>query len=365
MKLGHQVLVFPAWRDNPFLNLLELNARAAGYQFLRSTSYSGLIEQIARLLPNDIVHVHWTTPIVQAAGSEDEAVERVAEFERILTEAKSRGVRVIWTLHNRLPHELAYREAEIALYRVLESASDAVHVMSPQSAEVVADVVRLSPEKTRVIAHPSYAGVYDSGITRAQARNSFALEDSDVGVLFLGQIRPYKGVDALVAGAGLARRDDGRELALMLAGAVKDVPLEEFLATLRPDLKRVTEFGFVPDGDLARWFTAADIAVFPYRAILNSGSLHLAATFHVPVLLPGESHLREQFAGQPWIAYFDIDRPAESIAELLSDADLFAGVTDADFDAFTREISPWRVARMYRELLDEVSGGALTASLAS
>ncbi|MGW9112801.1 glycosyltransferase [Microbacterium sp. NPDC055683] len=357
MRSAAQVLVFPAWRDNPFLNLLELAARTSGYRFLGATTYDSLLRQLRRLEPGDVFHLHWTSPLLQEAESEEDARERL---ERLVTEfrgVRDSGVRIVWTLHNRLPHELAHRDAEIGLYRALGELSDVVHVMAPATADVVADVVALDPATVRVIPHPSYEGIYDSGVDRVAARDSFDLGADDRAVLFLGQIRPYKGVDSLVAAAGRAVEDDP-DLVLMLAGVVKDLSEEDFLRSIPADLRTITQFSFVPDGDLARWFRAADVAVFPYRAILNSGSLHLAATFRVPVILPDERHLRAQFSGCPWIAFFDPARPDASIAELLSDRSTFDRVSEADFAAFTDEISPWGVARRYRQLLDELSGAS-------
>jgi hypothetical protein len=83
--------------------------------------------------------------------------------------------------------------------------------------------------------------------------------------------------------------------------------------------------------------------------------VHLAATFRVPVVLPDEEHLRRQFGGQRWAAFFDPSRPADSIAALLGDESLFAGLADEDFARFTAPITPWRVSRDYRRLLDELT----------
>lgn len=355
MRSAAQVLVFPAWRDNPFLNLLELAARTAGYRFLGATTYDSLLRQLGRLEPGDVFHLHWTSPLIQEAETEQEAATRLEHLVEAFRAVRERGVRIVWTLHNRLPHELAHRDAEIGLYRALGKLTDIVHVMAPATPDVVSDVVALDPPSIRVIPHPSYEGIYDSGVDRAAARDSFELGAHDRAVLFLGQIRPYKGVDSLVSAARRAVADDP-DLVLMLAGVVKDQSEEDFLRSIPEELRTITQFSFVPDGDLARWFRAADVAVFPYRAILNSGSLHLAATFRIPAILPDEPHLRAQFSDCTWIAFFDPARPAESIAELLADRSRFDAVTEADFAAFTDEISPWSVARRYRQLLDELSG---------
>ena len=351
MRHASNVLVFPAWRENPYLNLLALAARSQGWRFLGATTYDSLRRQLLRLERNDVFHLHWTQPLLQTAGSAAEAQARLGALRDELAGLRSRGIPIIWTIHNRLPHELAYHDAEVSLYRALAELADVVHVMAPATAEVVSDVVTLDARKVRVIAHPSYEGIYDMAVDPDEARASFGLAATDRAVIFLGQIRPYKGVDALIRAARAASLPD-RDIVLMLAGAVKEIPLDEFAAGIPEGLRTITQLSFVSDGELGRWFRAADVAVFPYRAILNSGSLHLAASFQTPVVLPDEAHLRAQFGDQRWVEFFDPAAPEESIAALLSRPDLFADVTAAHFEAFTEPISPWAVSREYHALLE-------------
>lgn len=359
MKTAAQVLVFPAWRDNPFLNLLSLSARSSGYRFLDATNFNKLLEQADRLQDRDIFHLHWTYPLLQNAPSEEGARARLSQFSEMLQSLRQRGVTIIWTIHNRIPHELHYREPEIELHHLLASEADAIHIMAPDTPAVMSDVVELDPAKIHVIPHPSYQGVYDVGVDRDTARRSFGLEADDRSVLFLGQIRPYKGVQALIEATSLAAKTSNSRLVLMLAGVVKDLRVEDFTAAIPDHLATRTLFDFVPDGDLSRWFRAADVAVFPYQAILNSGSVHLAATFGVPTLLPGEDHLRRQFGDEPWVAFFDKQRPAESIAELLNDPELFKDVTEHDFTRFTSGIGPWDISRQYHRLIDRYASRPL------
>ncbi|MDZ8201562.1 glycosyltransferase [Microbacterium sp. SSW1-59] len=359
MKAGPTVLVFPAWRSNPYLNILSLAPRSQGFQFAGETDFYGFLRAARRLRRGDVAHIHWTSPIAQSALSERDADSRVRQFERALSGMRRRGVRIVWTVHNRLPHELTYRRQEQAIYRALADAADAVHVMTADTPSVIADVCVVPSEKVRVIPHPSYQGIYDTGITRTEARESFGLAPDEVAVLFLGQIRPYKGVTTLMRAADRAARDDGRPLALLLAGHTPPGSLAELEPDMPSSVRAVTFFDFVPDGDIARWFAAADVAVFPYRRILNSGSVHLAATFGVPAVLPDEPHLRDQYAGQSWVSFFDTASPEESLTGMLSDSSLLEGVDPADVRAFLEAVSPWRVSRLYGGLLEELSGRAV------
>lgn len=358
MRHGPQVLVFPAYLNNAFLNLLELAPRADGFRVTGAHTFDDLVREARTLGEGDVLHLHWTTPIVQQAQSEADARRRLARIERLLGDVRGRGTRLVWTLHNRLPHELTFHDLEVRLYRLIAAHADAVHIMAPHTPEAVSDVVTLDPRTIRQIPHPSYEGVYDTSVTRGDARASFDIAGDDTAVLFLGQIRPYKGVDALATAAAAADARRENDVVLMLAGAVKEMPRAEFAASLPRDLRTATHLGFVDDADIARWFRAADVACFPYRSILNSGSVHLAATFHVPVILPGDPLLRRQFGDQPWVAFFDPADPEASIAGLLAEPALFEGLGADDFEAFLAPIAPWEVSREYSALLTELSGRA-------
>ncbi|MDZ8171045.1 glycosyltransferase [Microbacterium xanthum] len=362
MLTGHQVLVFPSWRSNPYLNILSLAPRSQGFKFIGETDFYGFLRAARGLRRGDIAHVHWTSPIAQSALTERDASRRVRQFRRALTGMRRRGVRIVWTVHNRLPHELTYRDQERDIYRALAESADAVHVMTADSPAIIADVCEVPREKVRVIPHPSYQGIYDTGVTRDDARASFGLTPDEVAVLFLGQIRPYKGVTTLMRAADRAARDDGRPLALLLAGHTPPGSLAELEPDMPASVRTVTFFDFVPDGDIARWFAAADVAVFPYRRILNSGSVHLAATFGVPAVLPDEPHLRAQYAGQSWVSFFDTGSPEESLTAMLSDSSLLADVDPADVRSFLQAVSPWRVSRLYGDLLNELSGSRVAAA---
>lgn len=355
MKSGPTICLFPAWKGNPYLNLMNLAPRAAGYRFVERSAYESLLKSLDFLGAGDVLHIHWTAPIAQPAASHRQAEKRVRTVQSRLAAAKERGVKVIWTVHNRLPHELSHMEAERRLYGVLAEAADLIHVMAPATADLVSDVVTLPPEKIVQIPHPSYLGIYESDITRAEARASFGLEPDDYAILFLGQIRPYKGIDLLLEAVANTRRDDGRRPVLLLAGSASAESIAQYDDLKPAGIRTITSFESVPDADIARWYGAADIAVLPYRAILNSGSVHLAATMKVPAVLPGLPHLREQFGSQSWVSFFDVEAPLASLAGLLGTTEPLSADESEDFERFTDEISPWTVSLAYRDALRALS----------
>ncbi|WFR65949.1 glycosyltransferase [Curtobacterium flaccumfaciens] len=238
--------------------------------------------------------MHWTAPIVQRTDDDlASAAARLDRFRSAVDAARSRGARLVWTIHNVLPHDARHLELELELNRYLAATADAVHVMNSATASAVSPYYSLDTSRVVHIPHPSYQGVYPGSVTHSEARASLGLRDDDRTVLAFGQMRPYKGLDVLVD--AVRRLAPADRPVLLLAGRTTDEDRASIDALLGDDVRAVREHDHVDDIDVQRWFRAADVAVFPYRRVLNSGSLHLAASFGVPSVLPDEPHLRAEF----------------------------------------------------------------------
>lgn len=351
-----RVLVFPSWTENPFLEILEHRARADGYRFPSAVTFHELVQGCRRLRNGDVLHMHWTTPLLQQVATHAEASARLHVLARGMRRAQRRGVNILWTVHNRLPHELRYPDEERSLYRLLSETASAVHTMAPATLDLLDDVVVVDRAKERRIPHPSYEHIYPDSLNRPDARARLGLEPANRAALFFGQIRPYKGVGVLLTGAAAAAAA-GAPITVLLAGEVKEMDPAALRGGMPSGLQVTTSLGRVPDEELSMWFRAADLAVLPYVAVLNSGTVHLAATFRLPVILPDEEHLREQFGSESWVAFMDPADPAGSLARLLADPGLFADVDDRAFETFLEPIRPENVGKAYAELLNELTGG--------
>jgi glycosyltransferase involved in cell wall biosynthesis len=101
--------------------------------------------------------------------------------------------------------------------------------------------------------------------------------------LCFGFLAPYKGLELAIAGV----REAGDDVRLVLAGGDHPRVGAAYSAQLREAAAPDTRFtGFVPDGDVARWFAAADVLLLLYpRPFATSGPLALALSHGTPVLL--------------------------------------------------------------------------------
>lgn len=265
-----------------------------------------------------VLHVHWTSAVVQVATTPEEAAERLDRFRALVRDLKDRGGRLVWTVHNVLPHECPFPELEVELCRLLAAEADVVHVMCPETPALTSPHYELDPQRVVVVPHSSYTGVYADVISRAEARRRLGVRDHDVALLALGGIRTYRGLDVLLSAFESLLEWDVR-VKLLVAGRPGPSPeVARWQEQCERHPRVVARFQHIPDADLQVWLRAADIAVLPYRAILNSGAFKLAETFGLPIVAP-----RDGCVGQA------ID-PAYAVGfDPMADGDLLRALRDA------------------------------------
>ncbi len=285
---SYQLFVYPDYSAaNPFQAMLHARLADVDAEAVRVPDLWQHLRARAEG-PGDpgVLSVHWTGPILACAGGPFRSRLLLDRFEALLDRFLDAGGRLVWTLHNVLPHEHAHRWAEVELSQFLADRADLVHVLSEQTAALVAPSYHLDPAKVVVIEHASYLGCYPDSMPREQARARLGLRADQVALVALGGIRPYKNLDTLVDVVDdLGTRDPA--LQLLVAGRVTPSPAAELLRERCERDPRVTaSFEHVPDEEIQVWMKAADLAVLPYRDILNSGAFLLAETFGLPVVAP-------------------------------------------------------------------------------
>ncbi|SDR81840.1 glycosyltransferase [Agrococcus carbonis] len=349
-----RVVVFPAYRENPFLGMMLGAAEREGAEIVDARTLDELEAALAERPAETVLHMHWTNPIAQSTNNPVVAARNAGRFRRMVRGAKQRGARVVWTVHNVLPHGAKHARVERGVHRFLAEAADRIHVMHPGTAALAAPHYALPGERIRHIPHPSYAGAVPPAVDRIAARERLAIEPEALAVLFLGQMRAYKGVLDLIDAAGRAAAQ--RPLVLLLAGnATPDetAAIDAALAA-HPRLRAVRHLRFVDHAELPGWFAAADVVALPYRRILNSGSVLLAATYGVPALLPREAHLEADYGDQAWVTLFD---GAEGLERALEQARVDDGAARAaalaDAAAWTPEDASRALLGVLREALGE------------
>lgn len=225
---------------------------------------------------------------------------------------KNGHTKVIALVHNMIPHEPNVLDKFLPPYFV--KSMDGFMALSES---VVKDIEKLDKRNCpkRFSPHPIYDH-YGDLLPRETALQLLKLPDDQRYVLFFGFIRAYKGLDLLLE----AFADDrlrNRNVKLIVAG--------EFYGDPEPYLKKIKDLGieekmvlctdFIPDSEVNRYFSAADIVAQPYKTATQSGVTQIAFHFEKPMLVTNVGGLPE-IVPNGKIGYVVEPNP-ESIADAL------------------------------------------------
>lgn len=201
---------------------------------------------------------------------------------------RDRRPEVVMVADNVVPHER--RPLDGLLTRFALGRVDRFVVMSES---VRADLRRFRPQApVDVVPHPLY-GQFGDGLAKGVARAQLGLNPDRPLLLFFGLVRHYKGLDILLR--AMPRVVDSLDARLLVVG--------EFYEDESVYRNHVRELGvqshvdFVPEyvanDEVARYFSAADVVVLPYRHATQSGIIPIAYHLDRPVICTDVGGLSE------------------------------------------------------------------------
>ena len=121
-------------------------------------------------------------------------------------------------------------------------------------------------------------------MSRIEARSRLSLSQKDLTFLFMGLIRPYKGVLELVDSFQSLHF---RNAKLVIAGKDSDQQLAEYIQKkIEGDSNIKLECRYIPDDQMQIYMNAADFVVFPYRDILTSGGIIAGMSYGKAIIAP-------------------------------------------------------------------------------
>lgn len=227
---------------------------------------------IRKQRPRVIVFQWWTAAVA-------------AQYLVLAREARKVGARVVIEFHEvqdvgeaNIP--FASISARALMMGLLSQAS-AVIVHSSQDAEAIAEHYRIpAAVPIQVIPH----GPFDT-LVQAPSQAKSRASSEQLKLLFFGVIRPYKGLDDLLAAFQMMLRAN-EDVSLTVVGESwnPNDPIVEELRTLAEQGKVTIDVRYVPDEDVGGLLAAADVLVLPYRRCSASGPLALAMAAGMPVV---------------------------------------------------------------------------------
>lgn len=279
-------------------------------QALRALAYPiGHWQTLRKLDPSvDILHLQWSRiPLLDSW---------------LIRQAQKNQIPVVFTVHDADP---LFLQGQFSgdLVTVLQLA-DALIVHTEDSRErLCAAYPQLDRAKMHVIPHIALPDAYlPEHATQEQARQhlNISVRADERVFLFFGSVKHYKGLDVLAE----AFERVERPCQLWVIGKPQSASDQQLLDQLAQQPRVTVRPEFVPSAQMWHYFLAADVLVFPYRRIFQSGALIKALNYGRPVIVTDTGGLPESVERNGWVVP---PEAPDALAEVLSAA---LAASDAD-----------------------------------
>lgn len=241
---------------NGYIDIMKFAYKTAGTQVLPFRS-------VKNLFSADYAVLNWYESISPSKVPFKKIFWFLIRYFTIIF-LKIRNVKIIWTLHNKEPHNRHFAELSIIMMKFLAKNSDFIVIHSSASIKTLEKLVKnkFFEYKTILIPHPNYGNYYGNPIERD------ILNNEKLQLLFLGGNAKHKNLEILIE-------------------AVKELNLPNL------DLKIADEY--IPNDLIARYISNCHALIIPYdtKTMLNSGTVMLAFSYKRTVISPSIGTLED------------------------------------------------------------------------
>ena len=221
-------------------------------------------ERLRKEAPDMILMKYWTPFMAPCFGT----IARIAR--------KNGKTKVVCQIDNVEPHEHHLTDKPFNRYYL--GAVDGFIYMSEQ---VGGELKAYTSAPAIFSPHPMFEH-FGERVERTEACSKLGLDADNHYLLFFGLIRDYKGLDLLLEAF---EKVDDKSLRLLVAGEFYN-DKEQYRALLdRLGERVVLHDHFIPDAEVAAYFSVADALVLPYRTATQSGVTQIAYNFSVPMVV--------------------------------------------------------------------------------
>jgi beta-1,4-mannosyltransferase len=236
----------------------------------------------------DLFHVHWPEFIIRDKSPLKRFAKLLA-MRLLIAVLGWRGIPIVRTVHNLTPHE-AKGGAEASVLRKLDQHTALFIRLNPTTP--------VRPGRgDKLILHGHYRTRFES-IPRA--------EPTPGRILYLGLIRPYKGVEDLIAAFSDAAIEGST---LRIVGRPSHGLGDVVKRACDANDQISCRLEFVDDDSLVAEMTGADVVVLPYKQLENSGVALVALSLGRPIILPtGPATIAlQEEVGPEWVFLYEGD----------------------------------------------------------
>ena len=203
-----------------------------------------------------------------------------------ITRKMKKHCKVISILDNVIPHEPRFFDTPLTKY-FLTGSTGCVTLCEAVSEDLLK--IKSGAQYT-VIQHPLYSH-FGAKKAREEAEKKLGLQSGKKNILFFGLIRKYKGLDILLEAFGQLPDDYQLIIAGEPYGSFE--PYQKIIDRQSGKDRIVKALKYIKDSEVSDYFSAADLAVLPYRSATQSGISSVSYHFEVPMIVTDVGGLKE------------------------------------------------------------------------
>lgn len=197
---------------------------------------------------------------------------------------KKNNIKIVWTVHNKIPHDGKYTFLAVKLMKLLVKEADGIIIHCKDTMEILKKLDQsLDISKVHYIPHPNYHEIYNE--KEIDFKKELKL-DNQLVYLFIGQVRPYKNVELIIKAAKENKKENVK---FIIAGNPSSKSYKKELLSLIGDSDNIVPiFKYIEDDEIVPLMKASDVVLLPYdlKSSLNSGVAILAFTHGKTVICP-------------------------------------------------------------------------------
>ncbi|AWI06385.1 glycosyltransferase family 4 protein [Clostridium drakei] len=276
--------IFPLRNDsNLYIKIVAKCIEDAGYDVC---DLQDALKSIKSMLALKVVNLNWYENL------DNEPYMMFVKRTMLIMLLKLLHIKIIFTCHNKMPHEVKNERLMKFFIRFLCKKSDAIVGLSSDTYQVLSEYVNDNELKNKlhIIPHVTYKGSYID--KKVDFRMQLNINKDTFVILFVGAIRPYKNIELIIEAAKYFK---DKKIVFVIAGGGK----KEYLDSIRRDCKELDNIKlvlrFIENEEMFSLIKSSNILLIPYnvKTSLNSGVAILAFSYKHTVICPNIGTLND------------------------------------------------------------------------
>ncbi len=242
----------------------------------------------------------------------------------LLSFAHRRGIKIVYTVHNVLPHDTGERHRW--LYRKLYTLADRLICHDAAAKGRLIEQFGQDASRISIIPHGQLHAP-GSNDSQREARRRLGLPSDECVVLWQGILAPYKGVGFLLdTWRTVSAANPQARLAIVGGGDARVArEIRDKVESLGLNGSVRLELRFITVPELEDFHSAADILVYPYADATTSGALMTGIGYGKAIVAtrtPAFEQILKHNDNALLISYGDTNEFSGELNRLIGDADL-------------------------------------------